>query len=223
MLLSGSRDQLVAQQSSCFGVGFLLCWSTRGLFLCLTPSLWGKISDLSAGPLLSACCDSLLIVFQFAVFFEFGCCSLAQEMRFLNHYLPYFRQWHITCLLSTLLPFHPLFTESSHADQLLAPLLFSGALITPHTLCCVLVFSSLFIVQDFLRVCVGGSVCPGGYSGLSQGWLGEYCMMLGTHLLGMLNISQAGLKAAYCSVGALLFSQCNVAWRSFVWVRGSGC
>jgi hypothetical protein len=36
-----------------------------GLFLCLTPFLWGKVSDLSAGPLLSACCDGLLIVFQF--------------------------------------------------------------------------------------------------------------------------------------------------------------
>jgi hypothetical protein len=25
------------------------------------------------------------------------------------------------------------------------------------------------------------------------------------------------------AVGALLFSQCNVVWRSFPWARGSGC
>jgi hypothetical protein len=36
-----------------------------GLFLCLAPFLWDKVSDLSASTLLSACCDGLLIVFQF--------------------------------------------------------------------------------------------------------------------------------------------------------------
>jgi hypothetical protein len=35
------------------------------LFLCLAPFLWGKVIDLSAGPLLSACGDGLLIIFQF--------------------------------------------------------------------------------------------------------------------------------------------------------------
>jgi hypothetical protein len=29
------------------------------------PFLWGKVNDLSASPLLSACCDGLLFVFQF--------------------------------------------------------------------------------------------------------------------------------------------------------------
>jgi hypothetical protein len=29
------------------------------------PFLWGKVSDPSSGPLVSACCDGLLIVFQF--------------------------------------------------------------------------------------------------------------------------------------------------------------
>jgi hypothetical protein len=56
----------------------------------------------------------LLIVFHFAVSFDFGCCSLAQEMIFVDLYLPYFRQRLITCLLSALLPFQPLFTESLH-------------------------------------------------------------------------------------------------------------
>jgi hypothetical protein len=36
-------------------------------------------------------------------------------------------------------------------------------------------------------------------------------------------ISQAGLKPASGGAGALLFSQCNMAWRSFVWAVGSGC
>jgi hypothetical protein len=35
-------------------------------------------------------------------------------------------------------------------------------------------------------------------------------------------ISQAGFEPASGSTGALLFSQCNVAWRSFVWAGGSG-
>jgi hypothetical protein len=47
--------------------------------------------------------------------------------------------------------------------------------------------------------------------------------MLGAHLLDMPNVSQAGLEPASGGVGALLFSQCNVAWRSFVRARGSGC
>jgi hypothetical protein len=83
-------------------------------------------------------------------------------MNFVDHYLLYFRQWLITCPLldfsselwsllqgtpfkTALLPFQPLFTESSHGDQLLAPVPFSGALIASRPLCCVLVFSSLFI------------------------------------------------------------------------------
>jgi hypothetical protein len=32
-----------------------------------------------------------------------------------------------------------------------------------------------------------------------------------------------GLELASGGVGALLFPQCNVAWRSFPWARGSGC
>jgi hypothetical protein len=64
-LSSGSAISSVAQQLSCFGVGFSLCWITEGLFLCPVPILWGKISDLSAGPLLLACRDGFLIMFQF--------------------------------------------------------------------------------------------------------------------------------------------------------------
>jgi hypothetical protein len=68
----------VAHQPSCFGVGFPLCWFTGGLFLCLAPFLWGKVSDPSASP----CCQCVMMVcwlfFNFAVLFDFGCCSLAR-------------------------------------------------------------------------------------------------------------------------------------------------
>jgi hypothetical protein len=88
-------------------------------------------------------------------------------------YLPYFRQWLITLPLSALLPFQSLFTiESSNRDQLLDSSLFSGMLseFPPPLLCA----SFQFIVYySFVCVCVCvwcgvGSVCPGGYAGLSQ-------------------------------------------------------
>jgi hypothetical protein len=69
---------------------------------------------------------------------------------------------------------------------------------------------------------LGRSVCPGSYADLSQEWLGEFCMMLGAHLFGLLNVSQAGLEPV-AVVPLHLFSQCNVAWLSFPQVRGSGC
>jgi hypothetical protein len=53
---------------------------------------------------------------------------------------------------------------------------------TPPSLLHVL-FSSLFIIQFFF---VGhGSVCPGGYAGLSQGWQWEYHMLLICSLVGL--------------------------------------
>jgi hypothetical protein len=41
--------------------------------------------------------------------------------------------------------------------------------------------------------------------------------------IGLQNVSQAGLEPASGGVAAILFSQCNVAWRSFPQARGSGC
>jgi hypothetical protein len=98
------------------------------LFLCLAQFLWGKVRD----PLLALCCQHVVMVcclfFNFAELFGFGCCSLAQEVSFVDCYLPYFRQWLITHPLSAFLPFQLLLTESLHRDQLLAPPSFSGAL-----------------------------------------------------------------------------------------------
>jgi hypothetical protein len=67
MLSSDSRDQfcgspVVLLWSWVLVFGVLVDWA---LFLSLTTFLWFKVSDLSASLLLSACCDGLLIVFQF--------------------------------------------------------------------------------------------------------------------------------------------------------------
>jgi hypothetical protein len=43
----------------------LVCWFPGGLFLCFTSFLWGKISDLPAGLLLSVYSNGLLIIIQF--------------------------------------------------------------------------------------------------------------------------------------------------------------
>jgi hypothetical protein len=136
----------VVHHLSCFSVGFLLCWFTGGLFVCFTPFLWGKISDPPPRPLCLRVVMIDCLFFNFAEPFGFGCSSLIQEMTFIDHYLPYFRQWLITyplCLFSVcLLTFQwrssPCFSPSS-------PMCFQSS----QPLCCVLVFSSLIIVQLF--------------------------------------------------------------------------
>jgi hypothetical protein len=106
-------------------------------------------------------------------------------MIFVDWYLPYFRQWLITHPLSALLPFQPLFTESSCGDQLLAFPLSLVCLHPPPPLLCVSFQFLVYSVFCFVLFCLQGrgSVCPRGYAGLSQRWLGEYCMMLGAHVL----------------------------------------
>jgi hypothetical protein len=99
-------------------------------------------------------------------------------MSFVDHYLSYFRQWLIPSPPLALLPFQSLFTESSHVDQLLAFPHFSVALRPPCPLCWVFLFSPLFIIQFFFFFAGQGSACPGGYAGLSQGWLWENHMPL---------------------------------------------
>jgi hypothetical protein len=185
------------------------------LFLCLALFLCGKVSDPSAGSLLSACCDGLLFVFNFVELFDFGCCSLAQEMTFVVHYLPYFRQWLITHPVSVLLPFHALFTTISHSYQLLAPVPFSGVLSAtlPPPLCA----SFQFLVYcTFFFFCMGFSTAS-GYASLSQGWLGEYHVILGAYLFGLLNVSQAGLEVASGSAAAICFL--SVMWCGEVFYR----
>jgi hypothetical protein len=89
---------------------------------------------------------------------------------------------------------------------------------TPLSLLHVL-FCSLFIIQCFLFSGLG-SVCPRGYAGLSQGWLWEYHVLLICSPVDLRLPSKFGASIWWW---ALLVSQCNVAWRSFVWAGGLGC
>jgi hypothetical protein len=113
-------------------------------------------------------------------------------MSFVDCYEPYLRQWLITHLLSALLPFQPLFTEGLCRDQLFVPLLFSGAL--SEFLLPLLCASFQFVVYFRFFWWIGDQPAQGGYAGLSQGWLREYHVTLGSHLFGLLNVSQAGLE-----------------------------
>jgi hypothetical protein len=139
-------------------------------------------------------------------------------------YLPYFRQWLITCPLLALLPFQSLFTENSHGYQLLTPLPFSSALRALHPLCYVLLFSSLFIIQFFcwffFFFAGQRSAFQGAMLVYPRGSCGNIVCRLFAHPL--ICVSHAGLEVASSGTGAL-FSQCNVAWISFVWAGGSGC
>jgi hypothetical protein len=84
-------------------------------------------------------------------------------------------------------------------------------------------FSVPCLLFSFFFLQGGGSVCSVASSGLSQGWLWEYCVPLICSPVGLLNVSQAGLEPVSGGAEALLFSHCNVAWRSFVWAGESGC
>jgi hypothetical protein len=63
----------------------------------------------------------------------------------------------------------------------------------PHPLHCELVFSS--VVYSVIFFLVGdGSVCPGGLCWFIPGVTEGYHMMLGSHLFGLLEVSQARLE-----------------------------
>jgi hypothetical protein len=95
----------IIHQLSCFGVEFLLCLFPGGFFALLPFSEARSVIHQPA-----PCCQHVVMVpclfFNFAEPFDFGCCSLAQEMSFVVCYLPYFRQWFICQPLSHFLPFH---------------------------------------------------------------------------------------------------------------------
>jgi hypothetical protein len=89
-----------------------------------------------------------------------------------------------------------------------------------HSLCCVLVSSSLFI-----QLCFGGVGQPAKVTMLVYtmgGWGNTtWCLVL-TYLVCQMSPKQVW-NQCLAAVVALLFSQCNVVWRSFVWAGGSGC
>jgi hypothetical protein len=153
--------------------------------------------------------------FNFAASFD----SLAQEMSFVHRYLLYFRSgysptrcWPFCISSLCLLKVH---VEISYFP--LPPSLVHSKHPTLSAACVLL--SSLFIIQLFLW---GGSqsvqgallVYPRGGCGSTACCLFSYPLVC---------ISQAGLELVSGGTGVLLFSQCNVAWKSFVWAGDSSC
>jgi hypothetical protein len=162
-------------------------------------------------------------------------CWFADSFLILQHYLTFdvdcwLRRWDLmtaTCPISgsglslpaVCLSDFPVFI-SWKFPQRSAPYFF------PLLWCAYSTLSPLLCVLCLLfRVFLWGnrSVCPGSYAGLSQGWLWEYHITLICSPFGLLDVSQADLEPASGGSGALLFFQCNMAWRSFVQAWGSGC
>jgi hypothetical protein len=124
------------------------------------------------------------------VSFDFGHFSLAQEMN--CGLLPALFQavvYHLPAVSSSAFP---AFVYLRFAQRLAScsSLLWHAFSFLPPLLCA----SFQFIIYSVFLFFAGGSVCAGDYAGLSWRWLGEYHMMLGAHLFGMPNVSQAGLE-----------------------------
>jgi hypothetical protein len=125
-------------------LGFHCAWLLGACFFALLPFSWARSVLCQPTPCYQPVVMVCWLFFNFAVLFDFGCCSLAQEIGFVDHYLPYFRQWLITCMLLVLLPFQTLFTEMEISFLPFLPSLVHFQISCP--LFCVLVCSSLFIV-----------------------------------------------------------------------------
>jgi hypothetical protein len=82
-------------------------------------------------------------------------------------------------------------------------------------------FQFLVYYSVFLFLQGGGHSVQGAMLVYPRVSCGNTICHLFAHLL--VCVSQAGLELVSVGAGALLFSQCNVAWRSFVWAGGSGC
>jgi hypothetical protein len=136
----------------------------------------------------------LLALFQAAAYHQPSCCQLF-------------------CLSSCL------FTVSLHRDQLLAtrpPLQCAYSTLTP--LLCV---SFQFLVYS--GFCGVGVSLPKRLCWFIRGVAGGILHDTWCSTVGLPSVSHAGLEPACGGMGALLFSQCKVLWRSFVLARGSGC
>jgi hypothetical protein len=136
-------------------------------------------------------------------------------MSFVHCYLPYFRQWLITLPLSALLPFQPLFTEICMEinSLLLPPSLMCSEYPTPSAEYSFSVHCLLLSFFLILFLWSRGQSVQGAMLVYSKNSCGVTACHLLAHLL--VCISQAGFELASGGVGALLFSPCNLAWRSF--------
>jgi hypothetical protein len=105
-----------------------------------------------------------------------------------------------TCLPATIAGF---VTKSSRGEQLLAspPSLVHSEHTTPSAAC-----PFQFLVYYYFFV-GRGSVFPGGYAGLSQGWLWEHHVLLICSPVGLCLLKRFAVSGG---TGALLTSQCNM-------------
>jgi hypothetical protein len=88
------------------------------------------------------------LFFNFVMSFDFGCCSLAQEMSFMDHYLPYqAAAYHLPTVSSSAFPVFVYWRFAWRSAPCISPLL--SVLRAPCPLCCMFPFSSLFIIQFF--------------------------------------------------------------------------
>jgi hypothetical protein len=141
----------VAQRPSCFGVGFSLCWFSGGLFICLTPFLWGKVSDPPADPLLSACCDGQLIVFKFCSVVWLWMLLTGSGDEFCGPLSALFHaaDYHLPAVSPSAFLVFVYWKFLWRSAPCSPP--FSGALTALPLLCCVLVFSFLFMFSFLLH------------------------------------------------------------------------
>jgi hypothetical protein len=159
------------------------------------------------------CCQHVVMVhclfFNFVVSFDFGCCSLAQGMSPVvcpnsGSGLSSARCWPFCISSLCLLKVHAVISF------LLLPS-FSGVLWATLSLCYVLVFSSLFIVQFWFFFLQVGVCLPRGLCWFIPGVSGENHMMLGAHLL----VCRMSPKQVW--------SQCLAAWQPICFLSVMWC
>jgi hypothetical protein len=211
----------IAHQPSWFGVGFLLCWFTGSLFLCLTLFLWGKVRDPSASSLLSTCYDCLLIVFQFWGVVWLWMLLTGSGDKFCGPLPALFQAaaYHPPAIIPSAFPVFVYWKFLWRS----APCFSFPSLVclqhpTPSASCSFLfpcLLFSFFFFFFFFFVEQGFSLSRGlcwFIPGVAMRIPHDACCST----VGLPDVSQAGLEPASGARGALLFSQYNMAWRSLV-------
>jgi hypothetical protein len=189
------------------------------LFLCFTPFVWSKLSDLSAGPPVGS------MLRWFADYFSILQCPLSLDV---PQWLRRWALWTTACPISgsglsfaccqpfCLCSLCLLMWNSAPCSSSLLWCTFSNS--TP--LLCVsfqfLVYHSVFIFFFIVQFVQWAMLV------YSRGGCGNttWCLVL-TCLVCWMSSKQ--VRCWHLVAEALLFSQCNSAWRSFPRVRGTGC
>jgi hypothetical protein len=188
------------------------CVGLLGACVFASPPFSGVRSEISQPAPYCHCVMLVCWLFLNFAAFDFGCCLLsANELCGPLSILFQAVAYHLPAVEPSAFPVFVYW-------KFLAPTPFSSLLTAPCPLCCVFLFSSLLIIQIFFAR--WGVSLPRGLC-----WFipGVAVGILICSPVGLLDVSQVGLELVSGGMGALLFSQCNVAWRSFVWVGGSGC